>query len=41
MARSEASDYILPIYKDRAIKHLVKMAGGKHRIKELDADQLR
>jgi len=41
MARSEASDYIQPIYKDRAIKHLVKMAGGKGRIKELDSDQLK
>lgn len=29
MAKSEASDYIQPIYKDRALKHLVKLAGGK------------
>jgi phage terminase large subunit-like protein len=41
MAKSEASDYILPIYKDRALKHLVKLAGGKTAIKHLDADQLK
>ena len=41
MAKSEGSDYILPIYKDRALKHLVKLAGGKVAIKHLDADQLR
>ena len=41
MAKSEASDYILPVYKNRALKHLVKLAGGKQYIKYLDADQLR
>jgi phage terminase large subunit-like protein len=41
MAKSEASDYILPVYKDRALKHLIKLAGGKAAIKYLDADQLR
>ena len=41
MAKSEASDYIQPIYKDRALKHLVKLAGGKAAIKHLDAEQLR
>jgi len=41
MAKSEASDYIQPIYKDRALKHLVKLAGGKRAVKELDAEQLR
>ena len=41
MAKSEASDYILPIYKDRALKHLVKLAGGKAAIKHLDAEQLK
>ena len=41
MAKSEASDYIQPIYKDRALKHLVKLAGGKRAVKELDAEQLK
>ena len=41
MARSEASDYIQPIYKDRALKHLIKLAGGKKATKALEADQLR
>ena len=40
MAKSEASDYILPIYKDRALKHLIKMAGGKSAIKYLASEQL-
>ena len=40
MAKSEASDYILPIYKDRALKHLVKLAGGKAVTKRMDAEQL-
>ncbi len=40
MAKSEASDYIQPIYKDRALKHLVKMAGGKKYIKEMSPEQL-
>ena len=41
MARSEATDYVMPIYKDRALKHLVKLAGGKKVVQALDADQLR
>ena len=41
MAKSEASDYILPLYKDRAIKHLVKLAGGKEKVKGLDSEQLK
>ena len=41
MAKSEASDYIQPIYKDRALKHLVQLAGGKKYIKEMTPDQLR
>ena len=41
MAKSEATDYIQPIYKDRALKHLVKMAGGKSVIKHLTPDQLK
>jgi phage terminase large subunit-like protein len=41
MAKSEASDYILPIYKDRALKHLIKLAGGKAAIKHLDSEQLK
>ena len=41
MAKSEASDYILPVYKNRALKHLVKLAGGKQYIKYLDGEQLR
>ena len=40
MAKSEASDYIQPIYRDRALKHLVKLAGGKAAIKHLTPDQL-
>jgi len=39
MARSEASNYILPIYKERAKKHLVKLAGGKAAIKRLTQEQ--
>lgn len=41
MAKSESSDYVQPIYKDRALKHLVKMAGGKEAIKHLTPDQLK
>lgn len=40
MAKSEATDYILPIYKERALKHLVKLAGGKENLKLLDKEQL-
>jgi phage terminase large subunit-like protein len=40
MAKSEASDYIQPIYRDRALKHLVKLAGGKSAIKHLSPEQL-
>ena len=41
MAKSEASSYIQPIYKDRALKHLVKLAGGKQYLKYLDDTQLK
>ena len=41
MAKSEASDYVQPIYKQRALKHLVAMAGGKAAIKALTPDQLK
>ena len=41
MAKSEASSYIQPIYKDRALKHLVKLAGGKQYLKYLDDEQLK
>ena len=41
MAKSEASSYIQPIYKERALKHLVKLAGGKQYLKYLDEDQLK
>lgn len=41
MAKSEASDYIQPIYKERALKHLVKLAGGKKAVKTLESDQLK
>ena len=40
MAKSEASDYILPVYKERALKHLVKLAGGKSVVKNLPPEQL-
>ena len=39
MAKSEASDYIQPIYKDRALKHLVKLAGGKRAASALSPEQ--
>lgn len=41
MAKSESSDYIQPIYKDRALKHLIKMAGGKSAIKYLSPEHLK
>ena len=41
MAKSEASDYIQPIYKQRALKHLVKMAGGKTAVNKLNEEQLK
>ena len=40
MAKSEASNYVLPLYKTRALKHLINLAGGKKKLKELDKDQL-
>jgi phage terminase large subunit-like protein len=40
MAKSESSDFIQPIYKQRALKHLIKVAGGKSVVKGFDADQL-
>jgi phage terminase large subunit-like protein len=39
MAKSEASDYIQPIYKDRALKYLVKLAGGKKHASDLSDEQ--
>ena len=41
MAKSEASDYIQPIYKERALKYLIKMAGGKKATEQMSAEQLR
>ena len=41
MARSEATDYIMPIYKERALKHLIKLAGGKKVVKAFNIDQFR
>jgi len=41
MAKSEASEYIQPLYKERALKHLVKLAGGKAVLKSLDHEQLK
>lgn len=41
MAKSEASDYILPIYKERALKHVIKLAGGKAATKHMTDEQLR
>jgi phage terminase large subunit-like protein len=40
MAKSEASDYIQPIYKDRALKHVLKLAGGKAAVKHMSPEQL-
>jgi hypothetical protein len=40
MAKSEASNYVLPLYKTRAIKHLVNLAGGKKKLKELTKEQI-
>ena len=39
MAKSEASDYIQPIYKDRALKYLVKLSGGKKAASALSSEQ--
>jgi phage terminase large subunit-like protein len=41
MAKSEATDYIQPIYKDRALKYLIQLSGGKNIVKKFDDDQLR
>lgn len=41
MAKSESSGFIQPIYKDRALKYLVKMAGGKAAVKKFTEDQLK
>ena len=41
MAKSEASDYIQPIYNERAMKYLVLAAGGKQKLLKLDANGLR
>lgn len=40
MAKSEASDYILPVYKERALKHIIKLSGGKSVIKKLPKEHL-
>ena len=40
MAKSEASNYVLPLYKTRALKHLINLAGGKKKLKELNKEQL-
>jgi len=40
MAKSEASDYVLPIYKSRALKYLVKLSGGKKATKLMSKEQL-
>jgi len=40
MARSEATDYVMPIYKERALKHLVKLAGGKKAVNALSPEQM-
>jgi len=39
MAKSEASDYVLPLYKSRALKYLVQVSGGKKAIKLMTDDQ--
>jgi len=39
MAKSEASNYVLPLYKARALKHLINLAGGKKKLKEFDREQ--
>lgn len=41
MAKSESSDYIQPIYRDRALKHVLKLSGGKQAIKFLSPEQLK
>lgn len=40
MAKSEASDYIQPIYKQRATKYLVQLSGGKKEVEKLEKEQL-
>lgn len=40
MAKSEASDYIQPIYKERALKYLVNRAGGKKAVSTLPEDKI-
>ena len=40
MAKSEASDYIQPVFKDRALKHVLKLAGGKAAVKHMTPEQL-
>lgn len=41
MAKSAASEYIQPIYKERALKYLVNKVGGKKAASFLNADQLK
>ena len=40
MAKSEASSYIQPIYKQRATKYLVQLSGGKKEVERLGKEQL-
>ena len=39
MAKSEASTFIQPLYKTRALKHLINLAGGKKKLKEFTPEQ--
>lgn len=39
MAKSEASDYIQPIYKERALKYLINLAGGKKKVDKFTTEQ--
>ena len=39
MAKSEASDYVLPLYKSRALKYLIQLSGGKKAIKLMTDEQ--
>ena len=39
MAKSEASNFVSPLYKTRALKHLINLAGGKKKLKEFTKEQ--
>ena len=39
MAKSEASDYVQKIYKERALKYLLKLAGGKKAVNLMNSEQ--